>query len=366
MSRGGRARPELRQAADVLVVDYMNVGPGEEVVISIDTASDAAAAEAIFGSVLAAGARPIVVEIPQVPFQGKLSDAFLPRTLTAATSECQVWIDLTFPYLAGSEVHDVAMKSGGVRYLLAGDLGVGGVERLFGGVDLDEYQIAFDAISAVLTRPEGQKIRITDPLGTDVTFRLGKSAYGKPRRALEPGTYLVPGSCTMFPELESVSGVIRTAAGFHEYFTPFESPVTIEVEGKIRSISGGGSDRFVLDRCLRRAGGGEYGYVIHFTLAMHPAARKTGRSFIEDTRVMGANAVGLGLPWWVPGGGENHPDVVLSDQSIWVDDRLVVEAGAAVAPDEMARAARRLRTRADAVLAAQLPRDAGAAETAEI
>lgn len=338
--------PELRLAADVLA-DYMNIGADSNVLITTDTATDARAAEAVFGSALAAGARPVVVEVPRLPFQGKLCDPFIPAILEGAVSRCDVWVDLTFPYLAGSSVHDHAMESGKVRYLLGGDMGAGGLTRLFGGVDLDDYQRAFDVFSKVLTQPEGTDIRVANSAGTDVTFRLGKAAYGKPRRALKPGTYLVPGSCTMFPDIESVKGVIRTEAGFHEYFTPFAGQVTIEVDGRIRSVHGGGADRHVLERALRRAGNGDYGYIIHFTFAMHPAARRTGQSFIEDSRVMGMNAVGLGLPWWVPGGGENHPDVVVGDQSIWVDGQLVIEAGIAVAPAELVDASRNLRIRTD-------------------
>ncbi len=63
------------------------------------------------------------------------------------------------------------------------------------------------------------------------------------------------------------------------------------------------------------------------------------------------NAVGLGLPWWTPGGGENHPDVVIGDQSIWVDNQPVIEAGRAVLP-ELVEASAFLRTRAEAALAA--------------
>src|SRR6185295_9815709 len=91
-----------------------------------------------------------------------------------------------------------------------------------------------------------------------------------------------------------------------------------------------------LERALRRAGGGEYGYVIHFTHGLHPRARFTGRCFVEDMRVPGSNAVGLGLPWWQPGGGENHPDAVLSMQSVWIADRQVVADGALVAPAALA------------------------------
>ena len=120
-------------------------------------------------------------------------------------------------------------------------------------------------------------------------------------------------------DLESVQGKVCFVSVFHEYFTELADVITLTVDGRIREVKGGGVDRLVLDRALLRAGGGQYGYLIHFTYGMNPAARRTGRSFIEDSRVIGNNAVGMGLPWWMPGGGENHPDAVLSKQSIWID-----------------------------------------------
>src|SRR3546814_8977727 len=103
----------------------------------------------------------------------------------------------------------------------------------------------------------------------------------------------------MFPSMESVQGILRFKSVFHEYFTTLEEPLEVQVDGKIREIRGGGVDRLVLERSLKRAGGGGYGYMIHFTYGMNPGARATGRSFIEDSRVMGNNAVGMGLPWWI-------------------------------------------------------------------
>ncbi|MBT3533979.1 MAG: hypothetical protein HN478_08870, partial [Rhodospirillaceae bacterium] len=110
-------------------------------------------------------------------------------------------------------------------------------------------------------------------------------------------------------------------------------------DGKIQAIRGGGNERAVADRALRRAAGGEYGYIIHFTHGIHPAARATGRSFIEEMRTMGNDAIGMGLPWWQPGGGENHPDAVLYMQTIELDGRRIVEDGAIVAPPDLAELA---------------------------
>ncbi len=53
----------------------------------------------------------------------------------------------------------------------------------------------------------------------------------------------------------------------------------------------------------------------------------TRRQFIEDIRVPGSNAIGMGLPWWEPGGGENHPDGIVLDQSLWVGDVQLVKDG---------------------------------------
>ena len=143
----------------------------------------------------------------------------------------------------------------------------------------------------------------------------------------------------MNPKVESVKGRIVVETVFHEFYTKLAAPIVLDVDGRIRGVSGGGTERALLETALRRAGGGEYGYVIHFTHGLHPAARFTGRSFVEDMRVPGCDAVGLGLPWWLPGGGENHPDAVLSMQSVSIDNEPIIVDGRIVAADLAEQAA---------------------------
>lgn len=325
--------PDLDKAADALV-DYMGTKPGDSVVITADTSTDTRAIDAIFRRLQALQARTVILTMPRLPYQGALADPYVPPAVGPAVKNCDVWIDLTFPYMAGCHVHDEATRDDGTaKYLLGGDMGSEGLFRLFGSVDLDRYFELLRPFEIALTSKKGHDVRITDLLGTDVSFKLADPPFGKPRRAEKPGTYLVPGSCTMFPDLESVRGTLKFAAIFHEYFTTLSEPLTVHVDGKIREIEGAGADRLLLDRALRRAGGGEYGFIIHFTYGMSPSARATGRSFIEDSRVIGNNAVGMGLPWWMPGGGENHPDAVLTKQSIWIDGEQVVRDGLAISSD---------------------------------
>jgi hypothetical protein len=290
-----------------------------------------------------AGARPMIATLTQLPLQGKLADPHLPDALREAMAASDCWIDLTHPYIAGSATHDHAVKAGRVRCLVAGGMDCGALARLYGGVPLDvlyELQQAMDTLVAEAT---GQDCRLTDARGTDVRFKLGKATGSKPRRALTPGaTFSLPGSVVMYPDLESVKGTIVIVGAMHDWYGPLERPLTLEVDGRIRRIVETGPDAMVLDRALRRAGGGDYGHVIHFSYGLHPSARYRGDCFVEDIRATGANAIGFGRPWWEPGGGENHPDGLLLRQNLWIDSQQVLKSGQVIAPPSLTAAAQRV------------------------
>ena len=340
--RGVVPSADIAAAAAIVVRDYMAVRSGEDVLITADTATDPALAEALMSAAAHAGGRPSILTIPRLPFQGRLADPFVPPAVEGAARSCSVWLDITFPYLAGARVCDEAVQTGGVRYLLGGDMGCVGLARLFGDVDLDLYYDVHKGFDEVTGAAVGRPVRITDGLGSDVSFVLAKPAFSKPRRCETPGIYFVPGSCTMFPQPESVRGTLHVVASFHEYFARFSGPARLVIDGRIREVTGGGAACTPFQRALRRAAGGDYGHVIHFTNGIHPAARVTGESFIEDMRARGNNAVGLGVPFWLPGGGENHPDAILSQQSLWIDGRPIVQDGVIVEPPALAKAAEQL------------------------
>src|SRR3546814_21019220 len=43
----------------------------------------------------------------------------------------------------------------------------------------------------------------------------------------------------------------------------------------------------------------------------------------------------MGLTWWEEGGGENHPDGVVFDQSLWVGDLQITDEGRFVGPPRL-------------------------------
>ncbi len=347
--------PELARAAEILVADYCRVGSGQQVLVTADSASERALVDAAHNAAALAGGRVATLRIEQLPFQGSLADPWIAEPLAAAIKACDVWLDFTFPYLAGSHAYDAAMASQRVVYLLGGDVGSAGLVRLLTRVDLDRLFAVHHAFDAVVTRALGRECRITTEAGTDVAFTLAKPAYQKPRHAERPGFYVMPGLVTMFPEPESVRGTIVLEAAFHEWYAPMPAPLVLRLDGRIREVSGGGSAWRPMDRALRRAGGGEYGSVIHFTNGIHPTARSTGTSFIEDARVIGGDAVGLGIPWWLPGGGENHPDGVITLQSIRIDGEEIVRRGTLVGPPELVGLAAELVPLASALPGSRSP-----------
>ncbi len=335
--------PPALRAAHLLITDHMGVKPGETVLITTDTRGDPQVASMLLNAAVQAGARPMAVTLQQLPLQGKLADPHLPDALRAAMAASDCWIDLTHPYIAGSETHDHAVKAGRVRCLVAGGMDTGALARLYGGVPLDALYELQQGMDQLVAEAAGQECRLTDAQGTDVRFVLGQATGSKPRRALTPGaTYSLPGSVVMYPDLPSVRGRIVITAAMHDWYGPLERPLTLEVDGRIRRIVEDGPDAQVLDRALRRAGGGDYGHVIHFSYGLHPAARWRGDCFVEDIRTVGANAIGFGRPWWEPGGGENHPDGLLLRQNLWIEDRQILQSGLVVAPPPLAAIARRV------------------------
>ena len=329
--------PRLARAADILARDMMCIEEGESVLITADTGTDSVGARAVQDAAYRLGAKVAsIVLAPAVPFQGGLADEYLPDHVKAATGACDVWIDLCMPYLAGSGAFDDAMEKGRVRYFLGADIGAEEIVRLMGGADLDGMFALGDALGELIAESAGKECRIANAQGTDVTFALGRPQGFALAKATGPGGYFVPGTAMIYPEMESVKGIVVTSNMFHEYYTELAEPMTLEIDGKVREVIGGGPENKVMRRALARAGNGEFGYVVHFTCGFHPAARYTGKCFIEDQRVAGYNAIGLGLPFWVPGGGENHPDCVISMQSLWIEGEPILRDGAIVAPARLA------------------------------
>lgn len=330
--------------ADYLVGKYFALAAGAELLVTADSSTDPRVPAAIAAAAERRGARASVITIAKLRYQGALADPYLPKVVPAAARAADLWIDCTFPYIAGAKALDEVLEASNLRYLLLSDANADTFARLYGAADLERYFDAQYAFDDVIRASAGEPCRITCPRGTDVTFRLGKTTLNKPRTGTGKGMYLVPGTLSIPPDIETVRGTIAISAVFHEFYEPLRDPIRVEVDGKIRAIRGGGAAGQLFERALKRAAGSTMGSIIHFSHGLHPAARFTGTSFIEDIRVVGHNAVGFGVPWWEPGGGENHPDGVTTEHTVAIAGRTIVEQGRIVWPEKLAAQAAELVT----------------------
>lgn len=339
--------PELQFAILKLLKDVLCVNEGENVVVTTDGNADADVAKALQIGAHLLGAKPVLVVLdPPLPLQGLLADPFIPEPVLAAVERADLWFDLTMPYLAGSKAFDLVMQQGRGRYFLGAGLNTQAAIRLYGRIDLNALFSLCDSFQQVFDSAGGNDIRITSPAGTDVTFQtlqIPKTDAFQITRATRPGGYFPPGVAAFVPDPRTVKGTIVIEAVLHDYYAVLPEPISLELDGKIQSAKGGGTEFPAMDRALRRAANGGYGDIVHFSCGMHTEARFTGTSFHEDTRVVGTNAVGFGLPPGTPGGGENHPDGVIRNQSIWIGDEQIVDNGTVCAPPAITRALKALQ-----------------------
>ncbi|HMN79843.1 MAG TPA: hypothetical protein PKA20_07915 [Burkholderiaceae bacterium] len=341
--------PHLIRAADRLVRDQFCVAPNESVLLTVDPAADHALIDAVVQAVLRCGGKPLVALAPPLPFQGGLSDPYVGDSLAAAVVASDVWLDFCFPYHAGSRIHDAAMQARRCRYGLISLSSAQSLARLYGAVDfaaLIDFNIAF---MEFIADAAGQTARFTCPAGTDVSFELDAVKLKRSRACNKPGMDTVPGAQSLYPVKDSVRGRIVIQALFDERYRRLRKPITITAAGRITRIEGAATeDAASFERALRRASGTEsLGTFVHFTYGFHPSARFTGEQFIEDIRLPGTNAIGMGRPWWEAGGGENHPDGIVLDQSLWIADTQVLDEGRFVGPPALRPLHEALTSRVD-------------------
>src|SRR5690349_9809970 len=108
----------LLRAAETLLADYLQLRRGERLLVTADTRTDPRVTDILLTVAERIGARAMVSLSLPLPYQGKLADPYVTEVQLAAMKACDAWVDLAFPYFAGSHAHDEVMKEKRVRYLL--------------------------------------------------------------------------------------------------------------------------------------------------------------------------------------------------------------------------------------------------------
>jgi leucyl aminopeptidase (aminopeptidase T) len=158
---------ELTAAASRLVTEVRPIRPGQQVLVTVDSAGDMRAARATAGAVAAVGGVPTLVSYPTLPEPM----AEPPRPLARAVLGADVWFDFAVAYQLYSPAYHAAVANGCIYVCLTG-MDVDMMVRTIGRVPY----APMEEMARVLYRMSqaADTIRLTSPAGTDLRMTVDK------------------------------------------------------------------------------------------------------------------------------------------------------------------------------------------------
>ncbi len=331
---------ELQKAADTLIGDLFKVKPGETVVITCDSLSCMNVVNAVMSSAHAAGALPMMIKFPAPDGIGQAADPKLPiEPLTAAVSNCDVWIEFNQKWLLYSTPYLRAIEANKkMRYMCLVEYTEDVLIRTLKDLN-SEKLAAFMNKVAVLNRA-AKVTRMTTPAGTDVTFETNPehTILVDAGLASKSGIYMMAGQLNVVPKFGSVNGTIV----FDGTVTPPfgrnpDVPIRLTVKNSEIVKVEGGADAKAYEKWLKSFDDPGMLKMAHVAYGFNPGAQLSG-NVVEDERVWGVTEWGIGYvsPIIAPPDGQqaiSHTDGICIDTSVWIDGVQIMDKGKMVDPE---------------------------------
>lgn len=333
---------EAQRGARTLIEEIMLVKPGENVVITADTASDQRVVDVTAAAAFAAGANPVVIRYAT----SSTSAAEPPAPIAAAVAAADVWIEYQLGYIMHSNAFRAALANG-ARYINLTGMDVQMLVDTVARVDYAEVTELGWALVRLIEKAD--EIRITSPAGTDVTAKIGGrpiNLRGLP--ATQPGqSVMLSGQISFNPLEETQNGTVVFDGGA---WPPNElgllaSPIHCTVEnGVITDITGPGTDAAVFANWMASHDDPNMYRLAHWSLGFNPGVPQLTGRIVEDERVFGTVEFGMGTKGaWI--GGEPweaaaHTDASMNLPSIFLDGEPLEVDGRYVHPEIVAICAR--------------------------
>jgi leucyl aminopeptidase (aminopeptidase T) len=328
---------EAALGARKLIEEIMLVKPGENVVLTADTSTDARVVDATAQAAYAAGATPTVLW-----YQTRPSSAMEPPAPVAgAVAAADVWIEFALAYIMHSDAFRAAMANG-ARYANLTGMDVQMLVDTVARVDFAGTMELGNALVGLLQ--EADQVRITSPAGTDLRARNGGrpiNLRGKP--AEKPGeTVMLSGQISWNPLEQTQEGVLvfDGAAWPPNELGLLRTPITMQVKKGVVTSIDGDADARTFHSWMHSHRDPSMFRVAHWSLGFNPGVTKPTGRIVEDERVFGCVELGLGTKGaWI--GGESwvaaaHTDGSVLNPSIYLDGEAIEVDGRYVHPDLVA------------------------------
>lgn len=331
---------ELQKSAMILVKDMFRLEPGETFVITADTGSDQRVVHAVAGAAHNLGAIPMVITLASPLGVGKAADPLLPvDALSAALSHADAWVEFNKQWLLYSTPFERALaQNKRLRYMCLVEMTVDMMVRLIGRIDAPLLSAFMHKV--VEMTQKSQKMRITTPAGTDLSFDLlpdERVVSCDDGLCDTPGMHFLGGQISFIPDFESINGqlvfdgTISPPCGF------LKEPVILCIErGRVVEITGG-QQAGELRRWLDSFADPNMYRLAHGCYGFNPGARLSG-NVLEDERVWGCTEWGLGYLSAAdapPDGiqAKSHMDGICLNSSVWLDGVQIMDEGIVIHPE---------------------------------
>jgi leucyl aminopeptidase (aminopeptidase T) len=325
---------ELTHAAYKLVTEMRPVEPGQQVLITADTASDGRVVRATAGAVYTVGGVPSVIRYHTLP--APMEEP--PKPVVKAVTGADVWIDFAVAYQLYSPAYHAALENGCIYVCLTG-MDVDMMVRTIG-------RTSYAPLQKMATRlyqlsQAADTVRLTNPAGTDVTMKVDKAGdpFWEPPPAEGGYPQMLSGQSGFMIHRESVEGVMVFDGAL---WPPAElgvlrTPIRLDIQGGYVKKIEGGAEATTFARWLKSFDHPEAYLMDHACYGFNPGVtRPTGR-ILEDERIFGCMQFGIGATEY---GSPAHTDGVVLNPSVWLDDTQIEETGRYILPElvELCRA----------------------------
>lgn len=319
---------EVQLAAMKLVKDVMLVKPGENVVITADTATDMRVVEAVMKAAYSIRANPILIKYP---ITGKAFEEPV-YPVANAVSSADVWIEFAYYCVMHSPCFQKAIGNG-ARYTCLCGMDVIMLVNTIGRVKYDVLVSFGEYLTEKVQNAD--EIIVRDNNGTNLkAFNRGRRVKHSGQPAIKKGyPVMLGGQVSWCPVEETIEGTIVFDAAL---FPPDEigllrEPVRLELkEGCVLEIKGG-TQAEIFKRWLASFGDSNMYRLAHYSLGFNPGVLSATGRIVEDERIFGCIEFGIGSQgaslmgaFW---NAASHTDGVVSKPTILLDGEVLEENG---------------------------------------
>ena len=320
---------EVMKGAYTLVRDVMLAKKGETLAITCDSSGDRRVAEAIAEAAYALGADPLILYYP-TPEQDFASE--MSSHLAAATSNADIWIEISYATVMHSNTWRNAMEKG-CRYICLTGMDVTMLVNCIARVDSELVFEMGHVIQEILEKAD--KVEIRNASGTNlVAYNQNRKIRLSGERATKKGyPIMMAGQVSWCPIEETINGTIVFDAAV---FPPKElgivrEPIVLDVkDGVIQSITGG-RDAMVFRGWMESFNDPNMFRLAHYSLGFNPGVTAPTGRIVEDERIFGSIEFGFGSQGKQIMGkcwsAASHTDGVTLAPTIILDDVVFEENG---------------------------------------